>query len=397
MPYINFKEENYKLNKQIINRKENNKKIKDAIKNDKTLLSGYSLSGDYSFKNTKKQLIGLNGILKENEFKVIHSQDFIAASFFNCKFQNIKFINCSFIGCFFKKCSFSGGGVIFENCKFSNTDSIKTPSLNIKDNFSSHFEDCYIYSKFKSSDLSYCLFEKCTFENTNFELSYMQGAVITKSDLFKIVISDCDFQNFKTQKCYMSDFEFDDKYMTTFDSKTFFDKLQNKKNNKQEFEGFYMIYQNIADQYQKNNLKSNFGEYYYLGKKEENKTLDFLPKIKSYLYWFSCGYGERPIFSIYFSLSIIFLFTILFLIVGIKVDENIINYSTFLNMQSLSFQNFFKHFIEAFSLSTGLFTGVGNEACEPVFASSILADMEMSIGVITMGIGIGTLTRKIIR
>ena len=27
MPYVNFKEENYKLDKQIKNRKENNKKI----------------------------------------------------------------------------------------------------------------------------------------------------------------------------------------------------------------------------------------------------------------------------------------------------------------------------------------------------------------------------------
>ena len=55
MPYVNFKEENYKLDKQIKNRKENNKKIISQIKKDKTLLSGYSLNGEYSFKNTKKQ------------------------------------------------------------------------------------------------------------------------------------------------------------------------------------------------------------------------------------------------------------------------------------------------------------------------------------------------------
>ena len=72
MPYVNFKEENYKLDKQIKNRKENNKKIISQIKKDKTLLSGYSLDGEYSFKNTKKQLIGISGVLKEEDFQIIN-------------------------------------------------------------------------------------------------------------------------------------------------------------------------------------------------------------------------------------------------------------------------------------------------------------------------------------
>ena len=42
--------------------------------------------------------------------------------------QNIKFINCTFIECNFKKCSFGGGGIIFENCTFVKSDTIKTPS-----------------------------------------------------------------------------------------------------------------------------------------------------------------------------------------------------------------------------------------------------------------------------
>mgnify|MGYP002530139539 FL=1 len=69
MPYVNFKEENYKLDKQIKNRKENNKKIISQIKKDKTLLSGYSLNGEYSFKNTKKQMIGTQGVLKDEDLK----------------------------------------------------------------------------------------------------------------------------------------------------------------------------------------------------------------------------------------------------------------------------------------------------------------------------------------
>ena len=159
----------------------------------------------------------------------------------------------------------------------------------------------------------------------------------------------------------------------------------------------YMIYQNIAFQYEQNNLKSNFGEYYFLGKKAEHKTLDFLPKIKSYLYWFSCGYGERPLYSIYFSFFIIFLFTALFLLVGIDIEGDVIQYSNLKMIEGLSFGEFLKHLLRAFSLSTSLFSGVGDELCEPTIQSVILADIEMIFGVIVMGLGIGTLTRKIVR
>ncbi len=397
MPYVNFKEENYKLEKQIANRKENNKKIKQEIRKDKTLIKGYSISGEYSFKSTKKKFIGSGDVIGEDDFQVISREDFVCASFFNCKFQNIKFVDCSFIGCNFKKCSFDGGGIVFENCTFVKIDSIQTPSLNVDDNFSCQFEDCYIYAKFNGCDISYALFERCTFENTKFELSDMTAVIITKSDIFKMVVSDCGMQGFKTKQCYMSDFEFDDKYMTTFDSKTFFDKLVMRKKNREEYEGLYMIYQNISFQYKQNNLDSNFGEYYFLGKRVEHKTLDFWPKIKSYLYWFSCGYGERPIYSIYFSLCIIIIFTFLFLIVGINIDGNIIQYSNLKTIEFFSFEKFYRDFIEAFSLSVGLFAAVGDEACKPIFASEIIADIEMLIGIITMGVGVGTLTRKIVR
>ena len=55
MPYVNFKEENYKLDKQIKNRKENNKKIISQIKKDKTLLSGYSLNENIVLKTQKNK------------------------------------------------------------------------------------------------------------------------------------------------------------------------------------------------------------------------------------------------------------------------------------------------------------------------------------------------------
>ena len=48
--------------------------------------------------------------------------------------------------------------------------------------------------------------------------------------------------------------------------------------------------------------------YYYLAKKTERKTLDFFPRIGSYLYWATSGYGERPINAIVFSLIMMAIF-----------------------------------------------------------------------------------------
>ena len=397
MPYINFKEENYKLSKQLKNRKDNNIDIRKKIINDHSLVSDYSPFDEFSFKNIKNKVIGSDKALDEVDFRLKIGKNFVCVNFYRCKFQNIKFVDCSFMGCNFNRCTFESGGVVFENCTFIKSDSIKTPSLNVKDNFSTVFEECRIYAKFKGCDLSYSIFESSNLKNTSFELSNMQAVIMTKCDLYNIEVCDCDFQKFKTYKCYINNFEFNDKYMTIFDEKTFFDKLTERKKDRDEYEGIYTIYQNIADKYKQNNLNSNFGEYYYLAKREEHKTLGFLPKIESYLYWFSCGYGERPIYSIYASLIIIAVFAFLYLIFGIEIHEQLVQYSNLQTLKFLSVERFYRDFKEAFFLSVSLFTGVGGENGIAALSSYLFADMEMLIGVIMMGIGTGTLVRKIIR
>lgn len=397
MPYINFKEENYKLSKQLANRKNNNINIRKKIIKDHNLVREYSPFDEFSFKNIKNKIIGSDNVLDEIDFRLEVGKNFVCVNFYNCKFQNIKFVDCSFIGCNFNRCMFESGGVVFENCTFTKSDSIKTPSLNIKDNFSATFEECKIYAKFKGCDLSYSIFENSILKNTSFELSNMQAVIVTKCDLHDIEVCDSDFQKFKTCKCYINNFKFNDKYMTTFDEKTFFDKLIERKKDRDEYEGIYTVYQNIADKYKQNNLNSNFGEYYYLAKKEEHKTLGFLPKLESYLYWFSCGYGERPIYSIYTSLFIIFLFAFLYLIFGIEIHEQLVQYSNLQTLEFLSIDKLYRDFKEAFFLSVSLFTGVGGENSIAALSSYFWADIEMLIGVIMTGIGTGTLIRKIIR
>ena len=54
-----------------------------------------------------------------------------------------------------------------------------------------------------------------------------------------------------------------------------------------------MTYETIADKFKENSLNNNFGEYYYLCKKEEYKVLDPWPKFMSFLNNVTCGYGRK--------------------------------------------------------------------------------------------------------
>lgn len=128
----------------------------------------------------------------------------------------------------------------------------------------------------------------------------------------------------------------------------------------------------------------------------QRKTLNFFPKVGSYLYYLTCGYGERPEFAVYSSLVIIIFFAFVYLIVGIEIDnkEIIYNINT---ISKLNFSKFISDFNESLTLSVGAFGGLGTINCKPVTNSYIFLDIEILIGIAMMGLGIGTLTRKVVR
>ena len=396
MAYINFKEEKFKGKIQVEKRKNNNEKLYQSIIKHKENLNGIYPNLKYSFKKIKDEHIGKKGILGEENFREIISEDIVCSKFIDCTFKNIKIKDCKFIGCVFEGCNFNEGGVIFENCIFIKEDSEILPSLNRKDNLGCSFYNCNIYAKFLNSDVSYSIFENCKLQNTNIELTNASNCIIIGSELNKIEVIDSDFRGFKTFNTYMVDLSFEDKFLTKFDEKTFFDKIEIRNKDKQEYEGIYEVYENIADKFKDNTLNNNFGEYYYLGKSIERKSLNLLPKLGSYLYWISCGYGERPFFCVLSSLFIMFIFTFLYLLTGIETDGKIIIY-TLNSISTWNITEFIKDFNEALNLSVGMFAGVGIDNGKPTEIGYMVANLEMLIGIVLMGIGIGTLTRKTIR
>lgn len=105
-----------------------------------------------------------------------------------------------------------------------------------------------------------------------------------------INLTDVDLSNAKFVDNYIEDFEFNDKLKSKMDPKTFFDRIEVKKKTRAEYEGIYTIYENLANKFKENNLKNNFGEYYYLCRYVQRKVLKPLPKIGSYIDWISSGY-----------------------------------------------------------------------------------------------------------
>ena len=392
MGYINFKEEIYAACEELKKRKKNNEKIFKEMKKDRNLDKNFKPDNKMSYKTFNKEFFGDKGNKSEDSFLLIENKDILCSKFLECDFSNIKFKDCKFIGCYFNECNFKGGGVEFNNCVFVKIDTNKVPSLNIDDNFSCLFNRCQVYAKFIDCNLEYSIFEESTLKNTNFEKSYLSNAIFIKNQWKKVIIKDCNLKGIKVVKTYIEDLEFRDILKSELDEKSFFDKIEVKKKTREEYEGLYVIYKTLASKFKENDLNNNFGEYYYLSNMLKRKSLKFLPKLESILYLVTCGYGERPMFTLIAALTIVLIFSLIYLFTGIIVNEEVIKY-TFTEIPTIKLA----HLNETINLSFGIFGGVGWNNSELTSISYIVENIEIIIGLILTGVGIGTLTRKIVR
>ena len=130
-----------------------------------------------------------------------------------------------------------------------------------------------------------------------------------------------------------------------------------------------------------------------MGKVAERKSVKkIVPKISSYFYWISCGYGQRAIYPVITSLAVIIICTILYLFMGIKIGETeVVTFSTLLNSD---FKTIMGYINESFNLSVGMFAGVGIDNSQPTPTTYMVSNIEMMIGLLMMGVGIATLVRK---
>ena len=395
MAYINFKEERYAGENELKKRKENNDKIIKTIINDKSNIS-LSYCEKYSFNNFKNRTFNNSKVQNEDEFLKISYENIVCSVFEKCKFYNIHFIDCNFIGCKAIDCDFGGGGVIFENCIFVLDEINNVPSLNVKDNLSCSFEKCKLYCKFLNTNISYLIMEECEIKNTNFELSDMSFLLIKKCDMKKIDMIDVDLSSARILNSYIEDLEFNDKYQSKIDDKTFFDTIPLTKKDKKECDGIYKTYETYADICKANSFENNFGEYYFLCKKVQRKTLKFWPKVLSTINYLSCGYGERVEYALFTSGGIILLFAALLLIFGIKYNGEVVQYITGKNIPG-DLMGVIHNINYSISLSVEMFCGIGADVAKPTEMCFWIGDIENILGIIMTGLAIGTITRKLVR
>ncbi len=190
--------------------------------------------------------------------------------------------------------------------------------------------------------------------------------------------------------------QFTDSVITKLNENTFFDKFISKDKNKSYYKNVYKSYKNIASQFESNRILNISGEYHYLYKCSECKTLDGFSKFKSRLFWIVCGYGERPTYALITSLEIILIFAIIYLFTGISIGGRLINYrlSWFSILEK---KIILVDFLESLYFSLVTFTTVGYGDIIPTGTSIILSSIEMILGVTMVGIWTATLARKITR
>ena len=75
MAYINFKEENYKLNIQLEKRKKNNDKNYNYIIKHKKEMTDYNPDNRYSYEIIENETIGKKGLLDEIDFYNIENNN----------------------------------------------------------------------------------------------------------------------------------------------------------------------------------------------------------------------------------------------------------------------------------------------------------------------------------
>lgn len=395
MAYVNFREENYVALNELNNRINNNNNIINKITKDKSLIDYYNET-IYSFKLYDGKVFNTIKVLGEDEFREVSSKDIICTTFINCNISNFHFIDCRFIGCRFINCNFEGGGVLFDNCIFYLEGIKEKPSLNVNSNLSCLFERCTMYIKFNNCDLSYSIFKDCSLSNSVFTVTNISSGIVQKCNITKIIFKDVNMSSFKILDTYITDLEFEDEYLSKVNEKTFFDKIKARKKTRQEFEGIYKTYEEYADIFKANSLENNFGEYYYQCKVAQRKSLRGFPRVFSWIYWGICGYGERIYYFIISSVVIMIIFAFLFLLFGIKVDNKEISYIMQKNLPN-NIGDFLFHFNHALTISIGLFSAVGVMAAEPISDVYLIGNVEILLGLIITGLGIGTLIRKLIR
>ncbi len=345
---------------------------------------------EFKFAKFNNLIFGCDEAINESAFTKVNGICFYYCDFSFCGFSNIIFTNCSFVGCNFSECYTLGFAATFRECSFISRNLGET---NI-DDAPSMFKDCELSLKLIDTDISMSVFEKSHFYFSRFERVNMRDTIYLDSNFDTIKIIDCDMRNTKIMNPKFIEFYIEDSINRTKVNKgTFLDAINFNKKEEREVRFSIEVYSQFSELFEMNKLMDLNGEYFFLYKKTEAINLKGISKFKAFMGLITCGYGERPSYSLLTALFLVLFYGTLYMFFGVNINNEVITFRPSLQSLFPPLENLVVWY--HFSLVTFSTTGYGNVV--PVGGSLLVSAIEMISGVVMVGIWVSTLVRKMVR
>lgn len=326
----------------------------------------------------------------EDDYVKISGVCFYYCDFSMCGFNNVIFSGCSFVGCNFNECYTLGITVVFAECCFSS----RTPGKISIDDMPSLFSKCEFSACFRSCDLTHTVLDHCNFYFSRFDFVNMNDAIFSDCSFDTTQFADCDLRNTKIVGPRFIEFRIEDSSgKTAVNRSTFLGPIHYDRKEKREVKYAADVYGIFAELFENAKIMDMSGEYFYLHKVTEFKNLQGAMKVKSFFGLITCGYGERPSFSLLAALFIILLCGTLYMFFGVVYNNELLVFKPFSGEPFPPFGTIVLWY--HFSLVTFSTVGYGNVT--PIGGSLAVSGAEMVLGVITVGIWVSTLARKMVR
>ncbi|WP_040328211.1 ion channel [Clostridium ihumii] len=328
--------------------------------------------------------------------KVVENYKFESLEEINFNF--VEYRNCKFIGLDFKSISFEN--VVFNNCEFRHC---LLENCNIVNKSICAFYYCNLINiSSRKCNFKNIIIKRTSFKSVEFKDCFLGQCNLIKNSYINVkFIDNCNLSNCIIKGCSKEfDMQFiNDSYTCKLNLGSYIGGFRYKHSIKVD-DDFYInicnTYLAFANQYLKNDLQDKYGFCFYESKKALHRTLKGYSKLKSTLSYYICGYGEKPFRTFTVSLFIVLFCAFIYIFAGIETSSGMIKYS--LNMNSILNLMFIKDFFYCFNFSLVTFATVGYGNVIPIgVISNIVSDLEITLGVLMVGIWTSTIVRKMTR